>query len=141
MAAITDLRDGLKANLETVDGLRVLAYAPSELSTSPAAVVSFLGAEQVRQAMGAFGGGLIEWEFAVEVFVADNGDPGRAEERLDELLDSTSVPAAIETDPTLGSAADHAVVVGYGPYEWVSVNGQNARFVKGSVNVLVRAGG
>lgn len=140
MASPGAIRSALANNLRTVSGLVVSATVPSEITNARHAVVEFAGAPEIRQAMGK---GLVELEYVVHVFVPDNGDPGDAESRLDDLLNTGSgaVFAAIESDVTLDGTADHCVVTGYGPYEWVTVDGSNARHIKGSVNVTVRASG
>ena len=141
MASVVAIRDGIAANLDTVDGLTPIKRTPSELSVPAAAVIRFDGAPNLRQAMNAPGGGLVELLFTVEVFVPDNGDSGDAEERLDEFMAGGQVWTAIESDRTLGGAADDCVVTELGPYELVRSDGSNARFIMGSLALRVLAGG
>ena len=142
MAVITDLRDGIAANLEavTVHDLAVLKHVPTEVSASPAAIVEFDGAAELRQTMGK---GVLEYSWVVRLVVWDNGDAGDAEQILDELLTSGTggVWAALESDRTLDGAAQDMVVDGYGPYENITIDGSQTRAVMGSVNLRVYAGG
>lgn len=144
MALFTDIRDGLAANLTDatngVDNLTVSKRIPSEISDPKTAVIEFDNGENIRESMGK---ATIRTEWTVHLFIPDNGDPGDAEQRLDELMEpgTGGVWAAIETDRTLGAAVQDCVVTGYGPYEWVEMQGGIGRYIKGSLSVLVLASG
>jgi hypothetical protein len=143
MADLAAIRAGIATNLRTVDRLRVLPYVPSEITADRAAVIEFDGAPDLRQSMKAPGSGTVQLGYTVKLLVPDNGDSGSAEAILDGLLntDSTGVWAAIESDRTLNGAAHDCIVTEYGPYEWVNIPGNNARFVMGSLALRINAGG
>ena len=98
---ITDIRDGIAANVGTISGLRTAAEIPDNISP-PIAVVSL----NIVQYDTAFGAGLNSLQFAVSVIVA-RVDERRAQERLNDYISTgaSSVKAAIESDKTLGGAA------------------------------------
>ena len=101
MTLVADIREGLKANLETIDGFQVNAYALSN-PTSPSMDIE-LSKTTYDAAMRSD-----NWRFTVSAFVALTSDIG-AQKRLDELLSTSgarSVKAAIESDCTLGGVVD-----------------------------------
>ena len=101
MASISTIRQGIATNLGTIPGLRTSAWVPDQINP-PIAVVK---PESISYDT-AFGRGLDTMEFSVLCIV------GRADERSAQAtLDaycatngSASIKAAIESDPTLGSA-------------------------------------
>jgi hypothetical protein len=107
MASLTDLREALASNLAAIDGLQESAYVLAN-PTPPAAEVVPAPIEYDK----AMGRGLDKWTFLVRVLVGLTSDIG-AQKRLDKMLASAgpdSVKAALETDPTLGGAADDLIV-------------------------------
>lgn len=103
MATLKDIRAGLAANLEAIQGLQVSAYA---LSNPTAPCVEIVPADIEYD--GAFGRGHDSWTVTVRVFVGMASDVG-AQKRLDLHLASSgadSVKAAVESDATLGGAVD-----------------------------------
>lgn len=101
------IRAGLKAALGSIDGFHVQDYF-----TIPMANVIQFTADDITYDL-AGSGGMDEWMWTVQAFVATNIDKA-AQMRLDELLASsgaTSVKAALEADPTLGGAVYDLQVV------------------------------
>ena len=98
---ITDIRDGIAANVGTIDGLRTAAEIPDNISP-PIAVVSLNSVLYDT----AFAAGLNTLQFAVSVIVA-RVDERRAQERLNDYISTgaRSIKAAIESDKTLGGNA------------------------------------
>lgn len=101
-AAMTALRDGLAAQLDTIPKLRVSTTLPED-PNPPVAVVML---ERVVFD-STFGRGSDQVDFRVRVIVGRTTER-TAQGRLDTYLagsGSSSVKAAIEADPTLGGAA------------------------------------
>lgn len=103
MADLTDLREALAANLESIPRL---AQSPWLLSnpTPPAAEIQPGDIEYDH----AFGRGTDLHRFVVRVFVGNTSDKG-AQRMLDRLMAGSgeySVKAALESDCTLGGACD-----------------------------------
>jgi hypothetical protein len=102
MAAISDLRAGIAANLATINGLRVSDVIPDN-PNPPQAVVSFNDAEYDLD----FNRGMSQYNFTIQVIV------GRAAERsaqrsLDAYCSSTgtsSIKLAVESNRTLSGVA------------------------------------
>ncbi len=105
--SITEIRDGLEANLETITGLRGYSEIPDNPSI-PAAIVN-LNSIDYHQ---AFKNGLVEFNFSVTVIVGRFSSRS-AQQKLNEFADNTganSIKAAIESDRTLGGSAFDCVV-------------------------------
>lgn len=99
---ISSIRSGLGANLASVSGLRVSTYIPDDISP-PVAVIS---APTITYDT-AFRDGLHTYDFTVTVIVGRTSERN-AQGRLDAYADptgATSVKTALESDPTLGGAA------------------------------------
>lgn len=119
MASLSAIRDGLRRNLETVDGLRAYDIFPDKVNPPFAAVLPGSPAF-TREAMAR---GVMRYRFRVLVGVSRASDRG-AQDRLDEFLAMSgdmSVWLAIESDRTLaGDASDVAVdeCTNYGVLDW-----------------------
>jgi hypothetical protein len=110
VADLEALREGLAANLGTIEDLQVSKYVLSN-PTFPIAVV-FAGPTDFDK---AFGRGLDNLVFRVRVVVAAVSDIGSGV-NLDPYLAGSgprSVKAAVETDPTLGGACQSLRVTGH----------------------------
>ena len=104
---ITDIRDGLEANLETITGLRGYSEIPENPSI-PAAIVN-LDSVNYHQ---AFKNGLIELNFTITVIVG-RFSARSSQQKLNDFADNSgdsSIRAAIESDRTLGGNAFDCVV-------------------------------
>lgn len=118
MASIGTIRAGIATNLGTIAGLRTSAWVPDQINP-PIAVVK---PESISYDT-AFGRGLDTMEFSVLCIV------GRVEERtaqatLDAYCATTgtaSIKAAIESNPTLGSAISDLRVTEMRNYTSLSV--------------------
>lgn len=106
---MTQIREALASNLSTIPNVQVSAYQLS--NPTPPAIHVVPGMTEYHQTFG--GSSEAEWwEFTVQAFVAIPNDIG-SQRRLDEMLESTgssSVKAAIESDPTLGGIVDDLIV-------------------------------
>jgi hypothetical protein len=103
MASISDLRNGIAANLATVAGLRTSATVPD--SINPPIAVVMPSTITYDTAFARSGGD--EYEFLVMVIVG-RVDERSAQNNLDGYCSgtgSTSIKAAIERDKTLGGKA------------------------------------
>jgi hypothetical protein len=113
---LTQIREGIAANLAVLDGCQVSAYMLS--NPTPPTIHVYPAEIDYDLAMGR---GLDKWTFTVQAFVALSTDIG-AQVKLDAFLapsGSQSVKAAIEADGTLGGiVADTTVVscTGYRVY-------------------------
>ena len=118
MALLTSIRDGLKANLETIAGLTAYEYVPDFIDP-PIALVAPLNTLNYDSTMAR---GADTYEIPVIVYIS-RIDAQTAQDEVDGYLASTgatSVKAAIESDPTLGGAAMSVRVISasdYGEYE------------------------
>lgn len=112
-----ELREGIAANLGDIAGLQESAYVLAS-TTFPAAQVSPDEIDYDK----TFQRGLDAYRFRVMVLVGSVSDIG-AQKRLDGFLDpegATSVKEAVESDKTLGGAAEDLRVTkcsGYRMYE------------------------
>lgn len=110
MPTLTQIRDGLKTRLDTIEGLRAHDTVPGQLQP-PAAVVE--PGDPVVQFDTANARGLDTWTFKIRVFVAFQSDK-HGQDKLDSFLapsGDSSVKAAVEGDRTLGgTVADCRVV-------------------------------
>lgn len=103
MADMAALRAGLAANLAPVSGVQESAY----LLTNPSPPAAEIEPAKIRYDE-AFRRGLDILTFVVRVFVTFSSDLG-AQMKLDAFMASSgpmSIKAAIESNPTLGGAAD-----------------------------------
>jgi hypothetical protein len=119
MADIGELRDGIAANLATIDGLRTSADMPDNPSP-PIAVVSLSDIDYDQ----AFGKGLTIYNFDVTVIVS-RADARNAQNYLDTYCSSTganSVKLAIESDRTLNGKAFDLKVAQLRSYGSLTVN-------------------
>ena len=108
MPTITQIRDGIAINLQTISGLRTSAEVPD--SPNPPQAVVQMGNVSYDT---AFQGGLTTYSFIVSVIVARVTE-GRAQERLDAYASTSgasSVKEAIESDRTLGGVVADVRVV------------------------------
>ena len=99
MATITQIREGLAANLAALSGFQVSAYTLA--NPTPPTIWVIPGEVLYDKAMHR---GLDEITMLVQAFVASTADIG-SQTRLDELLDPTganSLKTAVESDKTLG---------------------------------------
>jgi hypothetical protein len=119
MAEIGDLRDGIAANLATIDGLRTSATMPDNPSP-PIAVVSLSSIEYDQ----TFNRGMTLYTFDVTVIVS-RADARNAQIYLDQYCSSTganSVKLAIESDKTLDGKAFDLRVTQLSSYGSLTVN-------------------
>jgi len=118
MALLTSIRDGLKANLETISGLTAYEYVPDWIEP-PIALVAPINSLNYDSTMAR---GADTYEIPVIVYIS-RVDAQLSQDAVDGYLASSgaiSVKAAIESDPTLGGAAMSVRVVSatdYGEYE------------------------
>jgi hypothetical protein len=121
VASITELRDGIAANLATISGLRTSATIPDN-PNPPIAIVMFDRVEYHQ----SYKNGLANYSFSVQVIVA-RVDERNAQRYLDSYVSTTgasSVLLAIESDKTLGGKAFDCVVSEMSNYGSISV-GEN----------------
>lgn len=110
MITLAQVRDGLATRLETISGLRVVAYVPDDVPGYPAAVIFPPTNTDYSDDLGT---GSFTVELIVMLFVPATVD--RQQLDLYDLLDrtgSSSVYAVVEADRTLGGLAVDARVTG-----------------------------
>lgn len=129
MASSTDIRNGLKARLDTISGLRTHAFVVGDIAP-PAAVI--IPGDPSRKGVFAIdfdatmGRGSDDYIFTVLLLVSNKVERV-SQEALDAYLEgsgATSVKAAIEGEKTLGGVCHFANVVGVRDYGLVTYGGQ-----------------
>lgn len=113
MATLADIREALRAQLDTIPGLQASAYQLGN-PTPPAAEIT-VGPTEYDLALGR---GLDRVTLLARVYVAPTTDVG-GQKLLDRLLAPTgaeSVKTVLETDPTLGGIVDDVHVLRHGGY-------------------------
>jgi hypothetical protein len=121
MPTVADLREGLAANLRTIKGVQASAYMLA--SPTPPSMHVF-PADATYDVANARGIDL--HRFTVQAFVGNVSDIG-AQQKLDELANpygATSVKQAVESDRTLGGAAQDVRVTGFGGYRQINLEGR-----------------
>lgn len=134
MASITELREGLAANLATIPGLRTAATIPDN-PNPPIAIVQ-LNRVQYHQ---DFKRGMTEYNFAVQVVVG-RVDERSAQQRLDLYCSSTgdyAIGLAVESDRTLGGKAFDCIVTEMTNYGSVLIS--DVTYLAAEFNVRVLA--
>lgn len=119
MASISELRDGIAANLATISGLRTSATIPDN-PNPPIAIVQ-LNRVQYHQ---DFKRGMTEYNFSVQVVVG-RVDERTAQSNLDAYCSSTgssSIILAVESDRSLGGKAFDAIVTEVSNYGSVTIS-------------------
>ena len=133
MASISELRDGIAANLATISGLRTSAIIPDN-PNPPIAIVQ-LNRVQYHQ---DFKRGMTEYNFSVQVVVG-RVDERTAQSNLDAYCSSTgssSIILAVESDRSLGGKAFDAIVTEVSNYGSVTISDINYLAAEFNVRVL-----
>jgi hypothetical protein len=129
MASVTDIREGLKARLDTISGLRAHAWVVGDI-VPPAAIV--IPGDPSRKSSLAIaydatmGRGSDDFLFTLLILVSNKVERS-AQEALDGYLagsGATSVKAAVEGEDSLGGVAHFTRVVGVRDYGLVTYGGQ-----------------
>jgi hypothetical protein len=118
-ATVSEIAEGIKANLTQIQGLRVVDYISDKL-TPPVALVGIESVVYHR----SFSGGDPVYTYTVSVIVA-RADTRIAQRKLDEFLsfDSTnSIRRAIERDTSLDGTAQTCIVDRGGNISTVAIN-------------------
>jgi hypothetical protein len=134
MASISELRQGLATNLQTISGLRVVDTLP-DLVNPPMAMIGLTKVNYNQQNQRS----MAEYTFQITVVV------GRVSERtaqatLDVLVapGSGSVKYAVESDRTLGGKAYEVFIPELSAYGSVSINGIDYLSAEFSVQVFAQ---
>jgi hypothetical protein len=134
MASISELRQGLATNLQTISGLRVVDTLP-DLVNPPMAMIGLIKVNYNQQNQRS----MAEYTFQITVVV------GRVSERtaqatLDVLVapGSGSVKYAVESDRTLGGKAYEVFIPELSAYGSVSINGIDYLSAEFSVQVFAQ---
>ena len=134
MASISELRDGLAANIATIPGLRVSSTIPD--NPSPPIAVVQLNRVQYHQ---DFKRGMTEYNFALQVIVG-RVDERTAQRNLDAYCASTgeaSISLAVESDRSLGGKAFDCIVTEMTNYGSVLIS--DVTYLAAEFNVRVLA--
>lgn len=119
MPTVSELREGIATNLQTINGLRIFAYVPDD-PKPPIAVVM----PETIEFDTSFGRGLDTYNFVVQLLVTSVSDRA-AQANIDAYMNPSgpsSVKAAIEKDKTLGGKAQSLRVETIRNYRRVDVN-------------------
>lgn len=134
MSSISELRQGLATNLQTISGLRVVDTLP-DLVNPPMAMIGLTKINYNQQNQRS----MAEYTFQITVVV------GRVSERtaqaaLDVLVapGSGSVKYAVESDRTLGGKAYEVFIAELSAYGSVSINGIDYLSAEFSVQVFAQ---
>jgi hypothetical protein len=134
MSSISELRQGLATNLQTISGLRVVETLP-DLVNPPMAMIGLTKVNYNQQNQRS----MAEYTFQITVVV------GRVSERtaqatLDVLVapGSGSVKYAVESDRTLGGKAYEVFIPELTAYGSVSINGIDYLSAEFSVQVFAQ---
>lgn len=133
MASISELRDGIAANLATISGLRVSATIPDN-PNPPIAIVQLTRVQYHQD----FKRGMTEYNFSVQVVVG-KVDERSAQTNLDAYCSSTgnsSIILAVESDRSLGGKAFDAIVTEVSNYGSVTISDINYLAAEFNVRVL-----
>lgn len=133
-ATVSQVADGLKTRLATINGLRTFSYQPEQLNPP----VAFPVLESVEY-HGAMSGGDVRMRFMIFVVVGRYLDRV-AHSNLDGYLSysgATSLRAAIEGDKTLGGVAQTLILDGGMSIGSLTV--AEADFLQVSCSLLVHA--
>jgi hypothetical protein len=134
MASISELRDGLAANLRTISGLRVSAEIPEGVNP-PNAIVVF---DRVQYHQ-SYKNGMASYAFTIQVIVS-RVEERNAQRYLDAYCSTTgssSVLLAVESDKTLGGKAFDTYVSEMSSYG--SINIQDNTYLAAEFQVQVLA--
>lgn len=110
---LTQIREGIAANLATLQGCQVSAYMLA--NPTPPTVHVYPGDIEYDLAMGR---GLDKWTLTVQAFVGTVSDQG-SQVKLDAFLapsGALSVKSAVESDQTLGGLVSDLQVVSCSGY-------------------------
>jgi len=133
VASITDLRDGIAANLATIPGLRTAATVPDN-PNPPIAIVQLRRVEYHQD----FKRGMTEYNFSVQIVVG-RVDERTAQRNLDTYCSSTgesSVMLAIESNRSLSGKAFDTIVTEMTSYGSIVISDINYLAVEFNVRVL-----
>lgn len=120
MAAISDVRAGIRDRLLTIAGLNVYDRFPEQIAADAALIRAVSGQHEGAFGPGGGGVGRTTMQFEVHVMVSLAGGLDYAQQRLDPYLSNTgvqSVRTAIQTDPTLGAVANYTFIRGWRDYD------------------------
>ena len=134
MASITELREGIAANLATIPGLRTSPTIPDN-PNPPIAIVQLTRVQYHQD----FKRGMTEYNFAVQVVVG-RVDERSAQQRLDLYCSSTgdyAIGLAVESDRTLGGKAFDCIVTEMTNYGSVLIS--DVTYLAAEFNVRVLA--
>jgi hypothetical protein len=118
MATVSQIRDGLAANLATISGLRTSATVPDN-PNPPIAIVEPTSVNYDT----TFGRGLDEYLFKITV-IAGRADERSGQTKLDGYCNpsgSLSVKTAVESDKTLGGVVQNLRVSGLSTYGSITI--------------------
>jgi hypothetical protein len=107
-ATPSQAKDGLKARLATISGLRCYDYQPDQVNPP----FAFPTLEEIRYHATAMGTGGVEMDFTINLILSRQSERV-AQDEIDKYTafsGAQSVRAAIEGDRTLGGVVDDCVV-------------------------------
>ena len=119
-ATITQVKDGLKAAIQNVSGLRAFDYQPDQVNPP----FAFPTLDEIRYHQTGFATGGVVMDFTITVVVQRSVERV-AQDALDKYMtwDGTqSIRAAIEADRTLGGVCEDLIVNSAGNFTNIDAN-------------------
>jgi len=119
-ATIREVKDGLKAAIQTVSGLRAFDYQPEQVNPP----FAWPTLDEIRFHQTGMGSGGVVMDFTVTLVVQRTSERV-AQDSLDQYMAWTgakSLRAAIESDRTLGGVCDDLIVVSAGNFTNIDAN-------------------
>jgi len=129
--AISDLRQGLVNNLQTITGLRVIPTLP-DVVNPPQALIALDKIDYQQQNNNSMN----VYTFKITIVLGKVSER-TAQQNLDVLVAPTGVKAAIESDRTLGGFAYEVNIQALDAYGAISINGID--YLSAEFSVLVYA--
>lgn len=108
-ATISQVKDGLKARIESISGLRAFDYQPDQVNPP----FAFPTLDSIVYHQTGMGTGGVVMNFTITLIVTRASERS-AQDALDQYMawdGSKSVRAAIEADRTLGGVCDDLIVM------------------------------
>lgn len=136
MATVTQIREGLRARLDTIAGLRAFAYMPDQVVSQSVVVRPGIMPEQ--EAMG-LGNRYQTFELWLVGYPLQNGVT-LAEKHMDQFLDetgATSPIAALNADKTLGGTVTTLTISRRAPAGYVIPQDSGAAYMVTIFDVTV----
>ena len=119
-ATISQVKNGLKAAIQNVAGLRAYDYQPDQVNPP----FAWPTLDEIRYHQTGFASGGVVMDFTVTVVVQRSSER-TAQDKMDQYMawdGAQSVRAAIEADRTLGGVCEDLIVISGGNFTNIDAN-------------------